>query len=327
MDPEISQRITRMRETLPVELVLVVVTFALTKEKPIKLEKWASSDNGTEYDLDPDVTMYDTLYPDANTFWNAENPGLAMSSPLFQYRDGEFFDMCFKIFLQNNTFKLWWKRPEDEYIPSALLDHELVRRNIRHLACETCYWRIEDIRKVDLDMVATCAETQSVTLNMGRLCLHTNPTLVLVRDRANEQYDFSSADLFMYGGFERILKDFAKGGKLRKLVLIFHFWIWLPGEGFERRPTWSGESKSWKEVVEAARTIMAWIRKWFEQFDGSEILKVRGSVEGKMVEQDEDVCKDEELRKTEMGVAIGLGYRTIAREFDTIPPLVRWWSK
>lgn len=65
----------------------------------------------------------------------------------------------------------------------------------------------------------------------------------------------------------------------------------------------------------------------FEQFDGNEILKVWGSVEGKMVEQGEDVWEDEELRKTEISVAIGLGYRTISRDFDTIPPLVGWWSR
>lgn len=88
--------------------------------------------------------------------------------------------MRFKIFVQTNTFKITFNYDGDLTTPPSVLDHKLVRNFIRHIASETRYWGVERYLDADLDIVEMCAETQSVTLNNGRLCLHTNPTLVLV---------------------------------------------------------------------------------------------------------------------------------------------------
>lgn len=268
-DSETAQKITRMRETLPPELVAIVITFALTEDKPILL--------GDQKD--------DILYPDSEKFWNAQNPGTVMSHPFFQYKKKDFYDICFQAFLKNNSFQF---RGHTNLSINANPENLLVRKYLKHFCFEVEAW--SSYSAIQPNMLGLCFETETITLDMGELKFHVKGCPNAFTLSSFTSYRFNSADMIRQTRIKQMIRDFVKGGKVRKLVLNFVLPYATP---YYVRECSVLRKISREEVIETIRSVMAWTRKWFERFDGIEMLKVRGSLEGKILEQDEDVLEDE----------------------------------
>lgn len=103
-------------------------------------------------------------------------------------------------------------------------------------------------------------------------------------------------------GWNRIVDRLVNGsGKLRLLVVYFY---------------WPQCGESWRvnehnvktsTVRETLYCCMAWIRKWVAAQPGGEILQVKASLAGTLVE--DDAGKDEELRNSVVGMRVGSNWR------------------
>lgn len=88
-----------------------------------------------------------------------------MSSPLFQHRDKDFYNLCFQVFLTSNAF--WVGKGAKRNIDKNP-ENQLVRKYLRHLCFEVeveppWYGYCLGI------MPGLCAGLKTITLNMGDL--------------------------------------------------------------------------------------------------------------------------------------------------------------